>query len=247
MSGLSLASGLSGTPGAVQKIAASAIPFIIAPTGSMANNGVITLGTALPATYANAYINLPASAIQAGSAAGWYFCQMSSATVGTVFLNNPYVSGLPSIPPAPVAPATTGPGAYVGVTGATNGPQITIPAGVLGPNGTLRLSQLNSVNAAATTKTLQAFIAGTNIWGVTFTTAAQFGLAGITTLQNRGAQNANVTFSTSNAAGVGVAASANVFSSINFAAAQTLTFALTTTVATDFIVLESFLIEAIPG
>src|SRR5437667_3823845 len=68
----------------VQKLAAAAIKMVVAPTGTMANNGAITLGTALPSTYANCYLLLPAGAIAAGSAAGWYFAQMSSTTAGVV-------------------------------------------------------------------------------------------------------------------------------------------------------------------
>lgn len=64
------------------------IPVAIAPTGTMANNGAITLGTALNATYPQIYLCLPASAIVAGSAVGCYYAVMSSATAGTVY-NNP--------------------------------------------------------------------------------------------------------------------------------------------------------------
>src|SRR6185369_17004034 len=42
------------------------IPIIIAPTGTMANNGAVTLGTALGTTYANCYLVVPAGAIAAG-------------------------------------------------------------------------------------------------------------------------------------------------------------------------------------
>src|SRR5579859_1785192 len=107
------------------KYTANGIPFIVANTGTMGNNGALTLGTALPSTYANAYVYLPANAISAGSAAGWYFCQFSSTTVGTVF-NNTYSSGTPQIPAALVSFATTGPGAYTGVTTQITGPNFTI-------------------------------------------------------------------------------------------------------------------------
>lgn len=237
-------SGVSSVP-TIRKLAANAIPFIIAPTGTMANNGAITLGSALPTTYVNAYINLPASAIQAGSGAGWYFVQMSSTTLGTVF-NNTYVSGIPTIP-VPVGFVTTGPGAYTGVTGNVVGPQISIPAGALGPNGVLRLSQLNSVIPNTNSKVLSATIAGTTMWATTLNSAGQFGNASIATLMNRGVQNSNVVLSTSNPTGVGIAASGNQFTSFNFSSAQTVSLNLVLSVATDFIVLESYLVEVIPG
>lgn len=228
------------------KLAASGIPFIIAPTGTMGNNGAITLGTALATTYALAYIYLPAGALFTGSGAGWYFCQMSSTTVGVVY-QNMYISGAPTIPSAPVAWVSTGPGAYTGVTGGITGPQITIPAGLLGPNGALRLSQLDSMNASANAKALSAFIGATSIWAATLSTTGQFGFASISTIYNRGAQNSNVTLAIGTPAGTGTAGAANNFTSINFAVAQVLSFNLNTGTATDLIVIESFLIEVFPG
>lgn len=230
-------------------LAQSAIPFIIAPTGTMANNGVITLGTALPTTYANAYIFLPAGAIAAGvpAAAAWYFCQMSSTTVGTVF-NNTYTSGLPTVPASPTAFATTGPGAYTGVTSAVTGPQITIPAGSMGPNGVLRASFLNSVAGTANGKTLIYKVGSTNLCATSLGTAAQFGTAQCWTTYNRGAQNVNVTPNASTTSGLGVQPSAGTnYSTIDFSVAQTLSLGGTLAVATDFIVFESFAVEVLPG
>lgn len=137
------------------KLIASAIPFIIAPTGSMANNGAITLGTALPNTYANAYVYLPANAIAAGSIAGWYFTQFSSSTVGTV-TNNPYTSGtLPSIPQAIVPFSTTGPGAYTGSTSSQIGPSFPLDPNTIGPNGVLRMTHFWTIPNNANNKVLQ--------------------------------------------------------------------------------------------
>lgn len=55
----------------------------IAPSGTVAANGTITLGTALPATFAQIMLYLPAGAIS-GGAAGFYAVEMSSTTVGVV-------------------------------------------------------------------------------------------------------------------------------------------------------------------
>ena len=92
------------------------VPVFVPSSGIMANNGAITLTTALDTTYANCYLYLPANAIEAGSAAGLYFAQMSSTTVGTVY-NNTYTSGKHAIPSSPTAFVTTGPGAYTQTTG----------------------------------------------------------------------------------------------------------------------------------
>jgi hypothetical protein len=226
----------------VQVPAVRAIPFIMAPTGSVAANGAITLGTALASTYANAYIYLPAGAAYPNSPAGWYLAQFTSATVGTLF-GNMYSSGVPTIPSVPAPLATTGPGAYVGVTGAIAGPQITIPANLLGPNGVLRLTSLQSASATANTKTFSYQIGGAAIFNLVFNTVGQVGYNGITTLFNRGVQNAQV-FSPASA-GSGTATPA--FASINFAVAQTFSIFLNNAVATDFSVVEAFLLEALPG
>jgi len=235
---------VSGVP-SIQKVAACAIPFIIAPTGTMANNGAITLGTALPTTYANCYINLPANAIQAGSSAGWYFCQMSSATVGTVF-NNTYSSGQPTIPSSPTAFTSTGPGAYTGVTSAQIGPQITVPGGLLGANGVLRISDQWAVNSTAGTKTLALGFSGTSIKSFTLTTSN--GYRSINTLYNRGVQTAQIgdQFGLTTG-GSGVITGTNEYYAVDFSTAKTFQMTGTLATATDFLVMEAFLLEAIPG
>jgi hypothetical protein len=116
-------------------IAQGGVPLILPSSGSMANNGVLTLATALAVTYANAYFYMPAGAIASGSAAGLYFGQCTSATACTLF-NNTYTSGVATVPAAPVAFSTTGPGAYTQTTGSyISLGQGTLPANSLGPNG----------------------------------------------------------------------------------------------------------------
>lgn len=232
----------SGSLG-VSKLAVCAIPFVIAPTGTMANNGAITLGTALPATYASCYLNLPANAIQAGSSAGWYFCQMSSTTAGTVF-NNTYSSGTPSIPSSPTAFVSTGPGAYTGVTTAQTGPQITIPAGSMGQNGVLRATHFWSTPNNANNKTLNLTVGGTSFYSAVVTTFANNAIQ--TDIFNRGSQAIQIS-PAQGSAGVAQGAGALTFSAVNFANAQTAAFIGTLAVATDFLVLESFLLEMLPG
>lgn len=56
----------------------------VAPSGTVAVDGAITLGTALPATFSGGlWLYLPAGAIVSGAAA-WYWADMSSTTVGVV-------------------------------------------------------------------------------------------------------------------------------------------------------------------
>jgi hypothetical protein len=234
---------VAGISSAVANILAKCgIPFIIAPTGTMGNNGAITLGTALPTTYANAYIYLPANAIQAGSSVGWYFCQMSSATVGTVF-NNTYTTGVPSIPASPTAFVSTGPGAYTGVTTAVSGPQISIPAGSLGILGELRTAALCGTINNANTKTLTLTVGGSTVKSLAITTSVSCEV--LSTVYCRGSQSAQVSHA-SGQFGPGTAGGSPVYNSINFANAQTWILGGQLAVATDFLVLEAFAIEVMP-
>lgn len=149
------------------------IPFAIANTGTMAANGAVTLGTALPNAYPNVYLFFPAGAVFAGSPAGWYLTQMSSTTVGVVF-NNLYVAGTqPVLLPTQQlnAVVAAGPGAYTGVTVATVGPSFNLNSNALGGNGGVaRLTLAASVNNTAGNKTIAAAINGVTVTSNVLTT-----------------------------------------------------------------------------
>lgn len=233
-----------GGAGSAQKIGATAIPFIIVPTGSMANNGAITLGTALAAIYPSSYVFLPAAAISAGSAAGWYYCAFSSTTVGQVF-NNTYTSGMPAIPASPTAFATTGPGAYTGVTTQQNMVQISVPGNTLGPNGTLRYQANWSALNNADAKTVGVAYGS----GALFSTGlASLGFGAIKkSFQNRGVTNSQVSDAGSGGFGSGTGAAAPVYTAVDSTAAQLLSFTGLLATATDYVVLESVLVEVLSG
>lgn len=224
-------------------LAKSGIPFIIAPTGTMANNGAITLGTALAIAYPSCYLNLPANAISAGSTAGWYYATMSSATLGTVF-NNTYTSGLPTIPASPTAFATTGPGAYTGVTTAVTGQQITLPANSLGINGILRITTLWGFPNNANTKSGTVAVGGTNFMNASLANVAMAQV--LTIIYNCGSQSVNAAFPAANPSGIGAPANAINETTVNFANSQTIAIGATIGTATDFMIMHGFLIEVLP-
>lgn len=219
----------------------SAIPFIIAPTGTMANNGAITLGTALPTTYANAYVFLPASAISAGSAAGWYFCQMSSATLGTVF-NNTYVSGTPSIP-VTVPFVTTGPGAYTGVITLQNAIQINILGNSIGPNGTVRYALTMTVPNNANNKQVNAAYSTLAISTTAITTNPAASV--LRSFSNRGVTNSQVTDGGAGLLGPALSGGVPQYGTVDSTQTQVFALQAQTAVATDYIVIEKFLIEVL--
>jgi hypothetical protein len=160
--------------------------------------------------------------------------------------NNTYASGTPSIPATPTAFVTVGPGAYAGVTTAVTGPQITVPANSLGPNGVLRISEQWSTTNSAGAKTLTSSFSGTNIKSVALTTSN--GYKATDTLYNRGIQAAQIGDQVGlTTGGVGLLTGTNEYFFINFALPQIYQMIGTLAVATDVLVMESYLLEAIPG
>jgi hypothetical protein len=178
------------------------IAMVKAPSGTMANNGAITLGTALPVTYAEGcYMWLPAGAVAAGvpAAASWLWCVMSSTTVGTVF-NSTYTSGLPATG-VQTAFVTTGPGAFTGDTGGSI-VALSYTAAALGVNGRLEYNIGWTMTNSATAKAIAVRYVVTNIATKSVTT--QNALVSFGYMQNRGRTDKQVTGQTDiGAAGTG--------------------------------------------
>src|SRR5271170_2586658 len=78
--GLVQSNGTSWISGIHYPLLQSAVPVIIAPSGTMANNCAFTLSTALDATYQSAFIQLPTNAIYTGSSPALPYASMSSTT-----------------------------------------------------------------------------------------------------------------------------------------------------------------------
>ena len=204
-------------PGGSPVLAQSGVPVFIPSSGSIGNNCAITLTTALGRTYANIYLYFPAGAIASGSAAGKYFTQMSSSTVGTCF-NNLYTSGTPTIPGSPTAFVTTGPGAYTQTTG-TAIPLITVavPGNSLGVNGELQINRYVNVANTSTTKTFLLSFGGTTLVNsaASFTTA---GNGSFLRVYNSGATGSQICME--NSSGSVGAAAAFVATSIDTTTSQ---------------------------
>ena len=147
--------------GVEYKLAHGAVPVGLAPSGTMGNNGAVTLGTALNTTYAASYLYYPAGAVAAGvpASADFLYTVMSSTTVGQVFNNsmsaNVDANGIPQVPASPTAFVTTGPGAFTGVTASTITLfTLVIPAAAMGTNGQYELHLQVAMNSAAGTRTV---------------------------------------------------------------------------------------------
>lgn len=145
-------------------------PVGVAPSGSVAANGAITLGTALPRIYADGiFLRLPAGAAYAGSAAAFFWCVMSSTTVGTIFDNT--FAGVPEIPATATPIVAAGPGAFTGVTGTITAISKSLPAWTIPLNGTLYENAEFTYNLTAGAKVFTRRLAGTNLTQVSRTSS----------------------------------------------------------------------------
>ena len=230
-------------------LAQSGVPVIIPSSGTVAVNGQITMTTALPVAYPNAWVYLPAGAVSGGTA-GLYYCVMSSTTVGQIYTNFVAPSATTTTTFTPYIPAS--PVAAVGVLGAYVTPtasavtlaNITVPGAAIGANGTLRVWELRSGNGNANSKTYKQGLGSTTTFQVVETTSANANY--LTAIRNRGVQNAQVQFNYSNArVGSETSGGCNI-SSVDTSIAQAYTFSAQLAVTTDYIVLEGFTIEVLP-
>jgi hypothetical protein len=131
---------------------AQKLPAYLPSSGSFADNGALTLTTAIPSDVIKAWMYFKASAIYSGSAAGMYYVEMSSTTAGIAY-NNVYTEGDAAEPTTKVPFVCTGPGAYT----QTNGVDVVmlkypVPAGVLGRNGSIIVEHWERNNNSAGNK-----------------------------------------------------------------------------------------------
>lgn len=210
-------------------IAESRVPFILVSSGTMGNNGALTLTTALDSTYVSCYIFMPAGAISSGSAAGWYYTVMASATVGQVF-NNTYTGpGVPTIPGSPTPFATTGPGAYTQSTSTQTTLLFTVPAFAMGSNGRLITTASIATLSSAGNKTIALNYGGSSMWARAVTTSGSGTIA--TTMTNMG--NASSQWISAIYDGT-LATTTPTHLAINSAANQTFSLTLQLATATDW-------------
>jgi hypothetical protein len=232
----------------------------IPSSGSVAANGALTLNTALPLTLQNAWLYFPAGAVYAGSPAGFYFCQMTSGTAGTIF-GNYSAAGVAfadqtgpgsvtqgrGVPGQPFAAAlqpivAAGPGSYTQVTAAVALLTIPIPGNLLGRNGCLRFDGIVSVPNNGNNKTLNLTYGSGGLINANVTSVN--GVQLYKTMYNRGSANVQVTtngglFST------GTVTAANAQISVDSTQNQNLAFNATLANAADYVILEAFSVEAL--
>lgn len=222
--------------GCPTKLAQWGTPVFIAPTGTMGNNGAITLGTAMDRTYSEGmWLYLPAGAVAAGvpAAAAFRWTVCSTTTACTVYNDGTYDgSGIPSDGTA-TPYVTTGPGAYAGVTAATVSLTVTVPANTLGATGAMFADWGVNHNGAAGNKTYEVLYSttgGTNYGWVGSTQGN--GTVARTVIRNKttGTQSGGTTILYNG----GAVASGIKFGASDTTASTTIVFRLTNATATNW-------------
>lgn len=146
------------------------IPLIVAPSGSIGNNGALTSGTANPLTYLKTYTWFPTNSISASTPAGWYYTVWTNTTAATIYNNTWDGISEPTVPATPVAFVTTGPGAFTGPT--AEAVYFTLPQAAAGVNSAyeleIRTHQTNNANAKSL-KVRFSVIGGTVLSTMTLT------------------------------------------------------------------------------
>lgn len=232
-------------------MAAFAIPMVLPPSGTVGNNGALTLGGTGIISYAgtagvatNCYMYFPANALYAGSPANFYFTQMTSATAGTVFANT-YTAprfGPPVIPTSPTPIVATGPGAFTADTSTRALFDITIPGKLLGPHGQIRCAFTVDTKNTAGVKTLGGTFGGAATFASAIASSQGYGF--VTTTRNVNSRSKQVTLYSSYG-DIGSAGQNTYTSSVDSSLDQDFTITGQLAVATDYIVLTGVTLEVI--
>lgn len=177
-------------------LASCGVPVGPAPSGTIGNNGALTLGTALNQTYSSGvWLWFPADAIAVGIAAGFYWTVMSSTTAGTIYNNTRVSTDLPAIIASPTAFVTTGPGAYTGGAGLAELTifEVTNTGGAMGPNGKIKTEQIANWNNSAGIKYVYSYLGASYFMQASATTTTGAALRKI--VRNHGSETQQVAWS----------------------------------------------------
>jgi len=229
-------------------LAASGTPVMVANSGTIATSGTVTLGTALPTTYAGgAFCYFPASAVSGDSTGGIYYVVFSSTTVGVVYAGKYGVANgvgsvafTPAVPTGTLTAVTGSNSAYTGSTTETTLINVTVPAGAIGDNGQIVVTANWATNNSAGAKAGAVYLGGSAV-GSSSSYTTSTGGSSMNSIRNRGV----LTAQTSQLIG-GAATGASVYTAINTAASTSITITGDIATATDNVILEGFTIELLP-
>jgi hypothetical protein len=222
------------------------VPVAVANSGTIATNGAITLGTALPRIYPAIWLYFPASAVVGDATGGLYYCVMSSTTVGVVYAGKQGVAnGVGAVSFQPTVPATlvavTGSNAgYTGSTTETFLVNVAIPAAGMGLNGSIRVTVNETTNNSAGAKTFKTYLGASQIAQSGSYTTSTGGTQQIQ-VRNAGTQ----AFNSSQVVG-GTATGAAVYTAVDTSVVSFIALSGQLATATDNVIVEGYTIELFP-
>ncbi len=225
-------------------LAQSAVPVCLAPNGTVATNGIVTLGTALPTTYSGGiWLRLPAGAV-VGGLAGLYWAVMSSTTAGQVHTTfaDPASQFIPYIPTGLVA-AVGSDAAYTQTTAIVTLVNVTVPGGSMGLNGGFRINQ-NQHGSGAGSKAFRNYFGGSLIWNPQSVISNATG--GTLIVRNRGVVNKQCNLNSSTG-DVTTSAGAVSYGTVDTSVNQFIGLTAQLVGATDAATVEAFTIEILPS
>jgi hypothetical protein len=207
----------------------------------------VTLGTALPTTYANAFVYFPASAVSGDSTGGIYYVVFSSTTVGVVYAGKYGVANgvgatafTPVVPSGTLTAVTGSNSSFTGSTTETTLINVTVPAGSIGNNGQIVVTANWACNNSAGAKVGTVYLGGSAV-GTASSYTTSTGGSSMNSIRNRGILTKQV----SQLVG-GASTDANVYTSIDTSVDKAITITGDTATATDHIVLEGFTVTLNP-
>ena len=219
-------------------------PVGIAPTGSVAVNGALTLGTSLSGAYGKCWLYFPADACFSGSGAGMYYVQMSTGLVGTVFTNT-RVSTDPLTPPAsPTGIVGTG-SAYTGFTSTLEVVQRPVAANSMGINGAITYRGLFGSIAGTSLKTPLFKLGGQTLSNNSVWSNTGLSFALTVTVQNQGSavrQSSPSHYDSQQSQTIGP-----VRTTVDTTTNTTASISVRLVTATDCAVMEGYTITLFPG
>jgi hypothetical protein len=233
-------------------LAQSGTPVGIANNGTVATNGQITLGTALPRIYSSGiWLYLPAGAVS-GGAAGLYWCVMSSTTFGQVYTNFADTSQtfIPYIPTGTLVNAVGSNAAYTQITGADIVlANVTLPGGSLGNNGAVSvIASGHMATAAAGNKYVKTFYSSIPFWLNQVTgTSGNYKFSLFAGFMNCGITNSQVETSSDYSWGNGSLTGTLTKFTIDSTVDQLLKLVANIPNATESIIYETISIEVLPS
>lgn len=200
----------------------SAIPVILLPSGAVNSSGQFTLTSALPYVPAGTVKVYVFSGV--GLASGLYDATFSSTTVCQVTGN----------------PATTA-GSYASGTAEVSLADLSVPGGLMGKSGGLRISATSAAINNSNTKTLRGKLGGSVYNGTFSTCTTQGGCSLLGAIRNRGS------FSLQVGSALFYGAAGQTYTAINTALDSVFSFTGQLGGAADYLILDGYTVEILPG